>query len=194
MATSPPTGRGALPIARPRPGACCAALRVVRRGVGVLLWTLVCMPIQAVCLMLPGRPKVVFARFYWSMVSRLLGLQVRVIGRLAATAGGRPVVFVSNHSSWLDVPVLGGRLDACFVSKDEVGALAVRRHHRAARPDRLRLAPARRDRPRARRDARRGWPPATTCCCSRRAPRRTDRACCRSARRSSRSPRAPIRR
>ena len=34
---------------------------------------------------------------------------------------GRPVVFVSNHSSWLDVPVLGGRLDACFVAKDEVG-------------------------------------------------------------------------
>ena len=71
--------------------------------------------------MLPGRPKVVFARFYWSMVSRLLGLQVRVIGRFATTAGGRPVVFVSNHSSWLDIPVLGGRLDACFVSKDEVG-------------------------------------------------------------------------
>jgi lyso-ornithine lipid O-acyltransferase len=96
-------------------------LRVIRRGASVLLWTLPCMPIQAVCLVLPGRPKVVFARFYWSMVSRLLGLQVRVIGRFATTAGGRPVVFVSNHSSWLDIPVLGGRLDACFVSKDEVG-------------------------------------------------------------------------
>jgi 1-acyl-sn-glycerol-3-phosphate acyltransferase len=31
------------------------------------------------------------------------------------------VVFISNHSSWLDVPVLGGSLDACFVSKNEVG-------------------------------------------------------------------------
>ena len=95
-------------------------LRAVRRGVSVLLWTLVCMPIQAVCLMLPGRPKVAFPRFYWSMVSCLLGLQVRVVGRLASTVGGRPVVFVSNHSSWLDIPVLGGRLDACFVSKDDV--------------------------------------------------------------------------
>jgi 1-acyl-sn-glycerol-3-phosphate acyltransferase len=64
---------------------------------------------------------VVFARFYWSTVSRLLGLQVRVIGRFATAPGGRPVVFVANHSSWLDIPVLGGRLDACFVSKDEVG-------------------------------------------------------------------------
>jgi lyso-ornithine lipid O-acyltransferase len=95
-------------------------LRVVRRGACVLLWTLLCMPIQAVCLMLPGRPKVAFARFYWSMVSRLLGLQLRMTGTLASTREGRPVVFVSNHSSWLDIPVLGGRLDACFVSKDEL--------------------------------------------------------------------------
>jgi lyso-ornithine lipid O-acyltransferase len=96
-------------------------MRVMRRGGGVLLWTLSCMPIQAVCLALPGRAKVVFARFYWSVVCRLLGLQVRTIGAAAGSTGGRSVVFVSNHSSWLDVPVLGGRLDACFVSKNEVG-------------------------------------------------------------------------
>jgi len=96
-------------------------MRVMRRGGGVLLWTLSCMPIQAVCLALPGRAKVVFARLYWSVVCRLLGLQVRTIGAAAGTTGGRSVVFVSNHSSWLDVPVLGGRLDACFVSKNEVG-------------------------------------------------------------------------
>jgi 1-acyl-sn-glycerol-3-phosphate acyltransferase len=97
------------------------AIRVVRRGVCVLLWTLPCMAIQAICLGMPGRAKVVFARFYWSMVCRLLGVRVRTIGAAANVAGGRSVVFVSNHSSWLDIPVLGGRLDVCFVSKDEVG-------------------------------------------------------------------------
>lgn len=86
-----------------------------------MLLTLPCMAIQAICLLLPGRPKVVFARFYWAMTARILGVRVRVIGSSAAKPGGRPVVFVSNHSSWLDVPVLGGRIDACFVSKDEVG-------------------------------------------------------------------------
>ena len=96
-------------------------LRVVRRAGGVLLWTLPCMGIQAICLMLPGRAKVVYARFYWSVVSRLLGVRVRVIGSPVPATSGRSVVFVSNHSSWLDVPVLGGRLDGCFVSKDEVG-------------------------------------------------------------------------
>jgi len=95
--------------------------RVIRRGVSVLVWTLACMPVQAIFLLLPGRPKVVFARFYWSTVARLLGVKVRVIGATVSTARGRPVVFVSNHSSWIDIAVLGGRLDACFVSKDEVG-------------------------------------------------------------------------
>ena len=72
-------------------------MRVMRRGGGVLLWTLSCMPIQAVCLALPGRAKVVFARFYWSVVCRLLGLQVRTIGAAAGSTGGRSVVFVSKN-------------------------------------------------------------------------------------------------
>jgi lyso-ornithine lipid O-acyltransferase len=96
------------------------SVRVVRRGISILLWTLACMPVQAFCLLLPGRPKVVFARFYWAAVARMLGLHVRVIGSAASMTGGRPLVFVSNHSSWIDIPVLGGQLNACFVSKDDV--------------------------------------------------------------------------
>ena len=96
-------------------------IRVVRRGGGVLLFTLPCMLIQALLLALPGRLKAVFPRFYWARVCGLLGIEVRVVGTPVSGAGTRPVVFISNHSSWLDVPVLGGRLDACFVSKDEVG-------------------------------------------------------------------------
>jgi 1-acyl-sn-glycerol-3-phosphate acyltransferase len=115
-----PRDGGALPIAGGMLGL-LLPMRVVRRGGGVLLWTLSCMPIQAVCLAVPGRAKVAFARFYWSVVCRLLGLQVRKIGAAAGSTAGRSVVFVSNHSSWLDIPVLGGQLDACFVSKDEVG-------------------------------------------------------------------------
>ena len=96
-------------------------LRVVRRMVGILLWTLVAIPIQAVCLLLPGEAKVHFARCYWAVFAWLMGIRVRVIGERARRTDGRPVLFVSNHSSWLDIPVLGGQLDACFVAKDDVG-------------------------------------------------------------------------
>jgi lyso-ornithine lipid O-acyltransferase len=101
------------------------AIRVVRRAGSLLLWTLPCIPVQAICLLAPGYAKVAFARFYWAVVCRLLGLRVRVIGKPVSRTGGRAVVFVSNHSSWLDVPVLGGRIDACFVSKNEVGGWPV---------------------------------------------------------------------
>jgi 1-acyl-sn-glycerol-3-phosphate acyltransferase len=97
-------------------------LQVARRAGAVLLWTLPSMAVQFICLLLPGPAKVVHARFYWAVVTRLLGVRVRVIGTPVYRETARPVVFVSNHSSWLDIPVLGGCLNACFVSKDEVGA------------------------------------------------------------------------
>jgi lyso-ornithine lipid O-acyltransferase len=96
-------------------------LRAVRRLLGLLLLTLVSMAVQSVLLCLRGSGKVRFARLYWSLFCRTMGLQVRVIGAPALSTAARPVLFVSNHSSWLDIPALGGVLPACFVSKGEVG-------------------------------------------------------------------------
>ncbi|MBV9782358.1 MAG: 1-acyl-sn-glycerol-3-phosphate acyltransferase [Acidisphaera sp.] len=97
-------------------------LRAARRSTLVALWTLVAVSIQAGLLLLPGRAKIRFARIFWVVFCRLMGLDISCIGRPARRAehGGRPVVFVSNHSSWLDVAVLGSRLHACFVSKRDV--------------------------------------------------------------------------
>ncbi|HEY6430898.1 MAG TPA: lysophospholipid acyltransferase family protein [Acetobacteraceae bacterium] len=95
------------------------SIRALGRLAFLLGWTFVAMPIQAGCLASPGRAKIAFARFYWATFCRLFGIRVRVIGQHAK---GRRVVFVSNHSSWLDIPVLGGQLEACFVSKGEVGS------------------------------------------------------------------------
>ncbi len=138
-------------------------LRVVRRLVLVMGWTAIACVVQSAMLALPGRGKKLFARRYWSTVAALLGLRIRVLGHVAVHPapgpGGarRPVIFVCNHSSWLDVPVLGGRLLACFVAKEDVGrwpvvgtvarlgrTIFVSRHRRATgreRDDmRLRLA------------------------------------------------------
>jgi 1-acyl-sn-glycerol-3-phosphate acyltransferase len=95
-------------------------LRMLRRLTLVLLWTAISIPPQAFFLVLPGRPKVVFARIYWAVFARMLGVRVRVIGTMEKPRDGRPVVFVSNHSSWVDIAVLGGQLEGCFVAKEEV--------------------------------------------------------------------------
>lgn len=97
-------------------------IRVIRRAGMAAVWTAACVVIQSVLVMLPGTAKMIFSRVFWKGLCTVIGLNVRVIGAVAQrTDDGRPVVFVSNHSSWLDIGVLGGQVDACFVAKGEVG-------------------------------------------------------------------------
>lgn len=49
--------------------------------------------------------------------TRLLRLRVSVEGVAPAS---RPVLFVANHISWADIPILGGLWPASFVAKSEV--------------------------------------------------------------------------
>jgi 1-acyl-sn-glycerol-3-phosphate acyltransferase len=95
-------------------------IRACRRGLSAVVWVLVSMVIQSVMLALPGRGKVVYARVFWATFARLIGLSVRQIGAPPANDRGRRVIYVANHCSWLDITVLGGQLEACFVSKNEV--------------------------------------------------------------------------
>lgn len=97
-------------------------VRSTRRAALAMLWTAFAIMIQSVLILLPGKSKDLFSQFYWNIVCRVIGLNVRVIGAVAEkSSDGRPVVFVSNHSSWLDILVLGSRLPACFIAKEEVG-------------------------------------------------------------------------
>jgi 1-acyl-sn-glycerol-3-phosphate acyltransferase len=93
-------------------------VRAVRRLVSIALWTLVAAPIQALLMVLPGQAHRSFARFYFRALAWMMGLRIQVVG---GHAHGGSVLFVSNHSSWLDVVALGAALDAGFVAKREVG-------------------------------------------------------------------------
>jgi 1-acyl-sn-glycerol-3-phosphate acyltransferase len=96
-------------------------VRAARRVFWIALFTPLAVLVQAVLLAMPGRAKADFAAYYWAAVAHALGLHIRVLG-VPATGRGRPVIYVSNHSSWLDIPAIGGRLRACFVSKDDVAS------------------------------------------------------------------------
>ncbi len=99
-------------------------IRALRRAIWIVGMILVSMPIQAVLLLIPGRQKVDFAAFFWKTIARFLGLRVRTIGvpvrQGTLRQGSRPVIYVCNHSSWADIPAVGGVIKACFVSKDDV--------------------------------------------------------------------------
>ena len=99
-------------------------LLAARRVAWVLLFTPLACVVQAVLLLVSKRGRVSFAVFYWNSVARLLGLKVRLEGN-PATRTDRPVIYVCNHSSWMDIPALGGCLRACFVAKDDVAGWPV---------------------------------------------------------------------
>ncbi len=55
----------------------------------------------------------------WHRIARrLLRLEIRIVGQ---PLKGEPVLFVSNHVSWLDIVTVGATLSASFVAKHEVG-------------------------------------------------------------------------
>ncbi len=92
-------------------------VRAVRRIASMLVFTAFAIPVQALLLALPGKADRVFGRFYFRTLAWLMGMRVQVVGQQVPPPS---VLFVSNHSSWLDIIVLGGVLEACFVAKSEV--------------------------------------------------------------------------
>lgn len=92
--------------------------RAVRRITTALVWTLIAVPVQAVLIRVSKRAALSFACKYHAVLCRVIGLKVQVVGQPSASPS---VLYVSNHSSWLDILVLGSVLQAAFVSKAEVG-------------------------------------------------------------------------
>ncbi|MGA1856604.1 lysophospholipid acyltransferase family protein [Azospirillum sp. 11R-A] len=83
-----------------------------------LLWTLLLIPLQALAVARNWRLCRTLPAFYHGACARLIGLDVVVRGQRA----DGPVLFVSNHSSYLDIIVLGSQIPGSFVAKSEVGS------------------------------------------------------------------------
>ena len=116
-------------------------LRILRRFAGLLLLFLICAPLHITT-------KVLFRRSNWPR--RFLGAGAWIIGARASVVGDRirpHSLLIPNHTSWLDILVLGGSVGTAFVSKDNLGhdfihwladqnhTVYVRREHRKGAKD-----------------------------------------------------------
>ncbi len=79
--------------------------------------TLPCMPIQAVLVAIGARASVGFAQGYHRLVCRIFGIRLDVRGRVAKQ---KPLLIVANHTSYLDIEILGALVRGSFVAKAEV--------------------------------------------------------------------------
>jgi 1-acyl-sn-glycerol-3-phosphate acyltransferase len=92
------------------------------RVIPYLVLTFALMPVQAAALLLRSPAANRIPRFYHRRAAKLLGLNVVSRG-IASTA--RPTLFVSNHTSYLDIEVLGSLLDCSFIAKSDMIAWPV---------------------------------------------------------------------
>ena len=94
-----------------------SAVRAVAVCLLVGLWTLALLPGQLLAIACRSRLAERIPVVYHKLLRRLL--QVEIVEYGAPTAA-RPVLFVCNHVSWLDIVVLGSLLPASFIAKHEV--------------------------------------------------------------------------
>ena len=88
-----------------------------RRLIGYLFLTLLLMPIQALFVVLGTRMAERFPIVYHKICCRLMGIEIATVGTMSRR---RPTLFVSNHTSYLDITVLGALVPGSFVAKAEV--------------------------------------------------------------------------
>ncbi|WP_084294769.1 lysophospholipid acyltransferase family protein [Asaia prunellae] len=104
------------------------ALHACLRLAGVVVWVPLSVGFEALLLPIPGVLKIRWTRVIWGVLCRLLDLDIKMIGQPVGTVGGkkgrargeRPIIYVANHSSWLDIPVLGTKIYSVFVAKGDI--------------------------------------------------------------------------
>jgi 1-acyl-sn-glycerol-3-phosphate acyltransferase len=92
-------------------------LRAFVRTVLFVSWTLLLMPLQFAALVVDRRAARRIPRYYHRVCCRFLGIRVLVRGEISRET---PTLFICNHSSYLDIPVLSSVIEGSFVAKAEI--------------------------------------------------------------------------
>jgi len=92
-------------------------IRAVIRLLLYLTLTFALMPAQLLALLAASRLRENIPLFYHRLCCRILGLTIEARGSMATA---RPTLFVSNHTSYLDIMVLASLIPGSFVAKREV--------------------------------------------------------------------------
>lgn len=90
-----------------------AALKIT----AYLSLTFLCMPVQMVLLKIPGLNPFSFPRWYHRLCCKIFRIKVITEGRIDE---GDHVVYISNHVSYFDIPVIASVLKTAFVAKLDV--------------------------------------------------------------------------
>jgi 1-acyl-sn-glycerol-3-phosphate acyltransferase len=90
-------------------------LRAAQRIAALLLLFAICVPVHIGTKLLFRRSP--WPKWFLAAASWIIGARVKLEG----LAIREHTLLIANHTSWLDILLLGGTLDSAFVSKDDLG-------------------------------------------------------------------------
>ena len=97
--------------------------RAILKFIAFILWTIPVAGAQAVFLLFDkGKNAYIIPALWESGACKIFGLNVETVGQ---PVRDRQIIYVSNHLSYLDIPVIGSVLKASFVAKADVAQWAV---------------------------------------------------------------------
>ncbi len=82
----------------------------------------VLLPFHVVAIRIGGRSTMKVAQLWQRFVCALMGIRITVTG---TPATDRPLLLLSNHNSWLDIPILASVAPVSFIAKQEVAGWPV---------------------------------------------------------------------
>ncbi|MEN2988134.1 lysophospholipid acyltransferase family protein [Tistrella sp. BH-R2-4] len=82
-----------------------------------LVLTAVLIPVQALLVALKLSAANRFPRFYHRLTCRLMGFDIDIVG---TPVRDHPALFIANHTSYLDISILGAVINGSFIAKSEV--------------------------------------------------------------------------
>jgi lyso-ornithine lipid O-acyltransferase len=105
------------PVAMPTDLALGSPYRSTWRMTAYLVFACAIASLQVVCMTLKSRLSHVLPMVYHRVCCQLLDIRIEVRGSMSTA---RPTLFVCNHSSYLDISILGSIVPGSFVAKTEV--------------------------------------------------------------------------
>jgi 1-acyl-sn-glycerol-3-phosphate acyltransferase len=99
-----------------------AAIRFYATVLLAALALLALLPLHMLALKVSGRSTMKVAQLWQRFVCFLIGIRIKVTGEPAES---RPLLLLSNHNSWLDIPILAAVAPVSFIAKKEVAGWPV---------------------------------------------------------------------
>lgn len=83
----------------------------------ILVWICILIPLHLILRVVAPSFRHTLPKLFHRGVCRLLRLRIVILGKPSSV---KPTLFILNHISWLDIPVVGSVLEGSFVAKEEV--------------------------------------------------------------------------